>query len=1253
MHFVLSLLTVAASSDSIFLVGEFPPYAAKLNYLLGQYNKTSTGEYVSASRRFGENLVLWHEYGWWKASSKANKLGQKAPALTSNTKDTSPTTATAWHFEHEDDGYNVKHPAPNIRCLSGAEGEAELLASVAAGRIYLHGANAARARIHPPLAFSRSDGAGANARLVYSMRGGLRSMWYAKGYWFVGDTKLTGKVVENPQKSTDDTARPVPAAFYYRVEDRARLPEYIDGGWQVWEAKADEPAWKDVPDFRCDGDAVGYDAAVLESLESLRYEITESSASHTSGGLIGGIDTKWSLVRLADAHAVGAPLHNMSVAIEAAKSGASAAHADEMQTVRARFNKLSADHYAHEETKATEESRDAMARAKQRAQEKQDAVLEVKQLTQQAEGKAAAAGNAAKAVRAAADEVKRASDAARGAKATAKTAREEVDRANKAADDAAKQYEQAKQAKRDAQVASDEATAKSQTAVEAAKAEAAALLAAAVARERKANATAAKAEENVESAERDVLEAEAEKKEASKQVQLAKGKKSSAEAWAQKRAAATEAAEAAAKKAAEVTGLAADAAREAIKAAKSQAWTAFGEYLPSLASAETSSNIAVSTPAKVVTADETKVAEVKPGYVMPEEEATKLSATIKAKQAVEGSAKQRVRDALAAQKKAVRRKADAKKDRDRVAIDSQQEKRAAQLARDKLIEDTTAVAQDAAKAAKTAKQASDDAKAAASRASGAKDEANAAFDDLERQLWLPLWVHEHLVAIVVTLLMAVTGSAMLTRSSRTISLVRNLSENNADWEKTALVEELTEAVSKYETEVLEGELKNRDCASLQLQKKKAEVSKMAAHTLEFADPTLHRRGLKAHLFGDDKPPVAAQELKLMEEEFKTHEANCFSARKRSLKSMLCPKCKTSQKLHDTEAARSRLRAANTAAYSAESQATEEQDYKLVLDLESHLCGKCKAVDELKMWQEAFWALRCFNYVRYEKAGDGAGYCKAEGYDLDEDGNVLDERVGWELEDFRKVASERVRLGSSQPTQPTEPDLNRDPSCESPTASPKTSPNTSPNALKKQLSLQAGIRSAHIAAVRVYTTSAFHVINKSLRDKDLEEDGETPRCQRFRITTNLIYEALKLLLPGNPMIQKGDKGGKFLYRGLSRVRVKEDFGDGKDLALFSTTSSLYVALEFALNDPDFKHPLLLRLHTTNEMRGIAIDYLSVYVREKEYLYPPFTTLDRRATEGKDKDGKTIYERQIYEIALPKWEGTFAVTVMDIDATLSLQ
>ena len=312
---LLSFLSVAASSDSVFLVGELPDKATKLRYLLGQYDKSSEGDYRSASQVLNRNtgdfesLVLWHEKGWWKASSMAKRNGEKARSLAAEAYPQHPTHAVkgAWTFAYEDDGYHANNPAPNIRCLSGAEGETELLSSVALKVVYLHGANPAGARSHPPLAFSRVDGAGAGERHVYSINGGLRSMWYAEGYWYVGATKQVKETLVRPAPPASEVAtRPGPTGFYYRVKDAALLPEYISGTWQVFEANADESTWKDVPmrshagtraeiGLRCDGDG---DKAKYESLKSLEWEVQESTASYILQlQRLGAIDTSWSLAR--------------------------------------------------------------------------------------------------------------------------------------------------------------------------------------------------------------------------------------------------------------------------------------------------------------------------------------------------------------------------------------------------------------------------------------------------------------------------------------------------------------------------------------------------------------------------------------------------------------------------------------------------------------------------------------------------------------------------------------------------------------------------------------------------------------------------------------------------------------------------------------------------------------------------------------------------------------------------------------------
>ena len=40
---------------------------------------------------------------------------------------------------------------------------------------------------------------------------------------------------------------------------------------------------------------------------------------------------------------------------------------------------------------------------------------------------------------------------------------------------------------------------------------------------------------------------------------------------------------------------------------------------------------------------------------------------------------------------------------------------------------------------------------------------------------------------------------------------------------------------------------------------------------------------------------------------------------------------------------------------------------------------------------------------------------------------------------------------------------------------------------------------------------------------------------------------------------------------------------------------------------YKVPLLFKLNTVALQRGVSIDFLSIYPKEKEYLYPPLTFL----------------------------------------------
>ena len=61
--------------------------------------------------------------------------------------------------------------------------------------------------------------------------------------------------------------------------------------------------------------------------------------------------------------------------------------------------------------------------------------------------------------------------------------------------------------------------------------------------------------------------------------------------------------------------------------------------------------------------------------------------------------------------------------------------------------------------------------------------------------------------------------------------------------------------------------------------------------------------------------------------------------------------------------------------------------------------------------------------------------------------------------------------------------------------------------------------------------------------------------------------------------------------------------GTEMAVMSTTSDKEVALSYASSDC----PLVFKYTTVGLTRGVKIQFLSLYPKEVEYVYPPLTFL----------------------------------------------
>jgi len=150
---------------------------------------------------------------------------------------------------------------------------------------------------------------------------------------------------------------------------------------------------------------------------------------------------------------------------------------------------------------------------------------------------------------------------------------------------------------------------------------------------------------------------------------------------------------------------------------------------------------------------------------------------------------------------------------------------------------------------------------------------------------------------------------------------------------------------------------------------------------------------------------------------------------------------------------------------------------------------------------------------------------------------------------------------------------------------------------------ARLEAAHVAALRIYTTAAYKVLNGPLRDV------ASTAAHPFPVTIAFLREAIgKLRAVG---AEEDTREGKTqtkldLWRGMRDTQPTESFlqHGGTELAPMSTTTQLQVALQYSAASSS----LLFKLRTDNFMdRGASLQFLSAFPCEEEVLYPPLTFL----------------------------------------------
>ena len=157
----------------------------------------------------------------------------------------------------------------------------------------------------------------------------------------------------------------------------------------------------------------------------------------------------------------------------------------------------------------------------------------------------------------------------------------------------------------------------------------------------------------------------------------------------------------------------------------------------------------------------------------------------------------------------------------------------------------------------------------------------------------------------------------------------------------------------------------------------------------------------------------------------------------------------------------------------------------------------------------------------------------------------------------------------------------------------------------EFSALAGLAIWHVLVIRLYTSSSFSLFNAPLR-RLLTNNGQTKSQHPLRFTVYMLTEGIKKLRAVEA--QKNSEGYNTpmdLWRGMANMEVdvqgkflKEG---GTEMAVMSTTSNKEVALHYSLSK-DGQSPLVFKYKTFGLSRGVLIQFLSLYPKEIEYVYP---------------------------------------------------
>ena len=141
--------------------------------------------------------------------------------------------------------------------------------------------------------------------------------------------------------------------------------------------------------------------------------------------------------------------------------------------------------------------------------------------------------------------------------------------------------------------------------------------------------------------------------------------------------------------------------------------------------------------------------------------------------------------------------------------------------------------------------------------------------------------------------------------------------------------------------------------------------------------------------------------------------------------------------------------------------------------------------------------------------------------------------------------------------------------------------------------------AEVAALRLYTSDSFRLFNNPMRQR--------LKPHPLKFTVYFLDESLTKLRTVDARLRPSQYNQvKYLWRGMRNMTLDEaKFMEegGSELAAMSTTEDLHVAKSYS----DSEVPLIFRFEARGRSRGVDIGFLSLYAKEKEFLYAPLTGL----------------------------------------------